>query len=248
MRVHTEELSWRGRLKRILEVGSNHVSLLDAHGRKTAVCWEVSDILSVCRSSQEKLHLRVPGPCGLCAVTRVFVLQGGGSECEQLVEAVNSLRFRSIHKQLRANIPWVIAVHGGAGVTRAGVAQRGDEPYLTLMCDSLEAGAAILRRGGSAIDAAEAAVCVLEDCPLVNAGRGSVFAADGTHEMEACVVEGNSRKAGAVLGLKTTRHPIRGARAVMERAPHVALHGCDAWLQQQGLEQCPPGWFDTPER
>lgn len=246
--MRTEEVSWRGRLKRILQVGPSHVSILDKDGCQISACWEPSDILGVYSSSQVQLHLRVPGPCGLCAVTRVFEIQSCGSECEKLVEAVNGLRLRSIHASNAPSINWVIAVHGGAGVTRAGVARRGDEPYLALMHDALKAGAAVLRRGGPAIDAAEAAVCLLEDSPLVNAGRGSVFAADGTHEMEACVVEGNSRAAGAVLGLRTTRHPIRGARAVMERSPHVALYGCDAWLRQQGLEQCAPGWFDTHER
>jgi len=81
------------------------------------------------------------------------------------------------------------------------------------MRDAIEAGAAVLRRGGCAMDAAEAAVRLLEDCPLVNAGRGSVFTTDGTHEMEAAVMDGETRAAGAVLGLRTTRHAVSGARA-----------------------------------
>jgi beta-aspartyl-peptidase (threonine type) len=88
---------------------------------------------------------------------------------------------------------------------------------------------------------------VLEDSPLVNAGCGSAFTADGTHEMEACIMDGGSRAAGAVLGLRTTRHPVQGARAVMDRSPQVAIYGCDAWLEQQGLEQRPTSWFDATQ-
>jgi beta-aspartyl-peptidase (threonine type) len=123
----------------------------------------------------------------------------------------------------------------------------GDDPFLRLAEEALEAGAAVLRGGSSGLDAAEAAVCVLEDCPLVNAGRGSAFTADEKHEMGACIMDDRGRLAGAVLGLGTTRYAVKGARAVMDRSPHVALYGCDAWLDQQGLEQQDPSWFDTPQ-
>lgn len=142
--------------------------------------------------------------------------------------------------------PWVIAVHGGAGAPCEGSESHGDDPYLHLAEEALEAGVAVLRAGGSGVDAAEAAVRVLEDSPLVNAGRGSALTADGTHEMEACIVDGSSRTVGAVLGLRTTRHPVQGARAVMDRSPHVVLYGCDAWLDEQGIEQRETSWFDTP--
>ena len=144
--------------------------------------------------------------------------------------------------------PFTIAVHGGAGVISSAVERHGVHAYTSALAAALEAGRAILASGGAALDAVEAAVCVLEDCELFNAGRGSVFCEDGTHRMEASMQDGRTCAAGAVLGLRTTRHPIKGARAVMDRTRHVALADCDAWLAQQGLEQQPAGWFDTAER
>ena len=145
-------------------------------------------------------------------------------------------------------MPFALAVHGGAGVVTAAVQRHGESAYMAALSDSLDAGRRILACGGSATDAVEAAVRVLEDCELFNAGRGSVFCDDGTHRMEASLQEGHTRQAGAVIGLQTTRHPISGARAVMERTRHVALADCDAWLAEQGLEQRPSSWFDTDER
>ena len=143
---------------------------------------------------------------------------------------------------------YAIAVHGGAGVVTAAVSLHGEAAYTTALSAALEAGRAILASGGDALHAVEAAVCVLEDSELFNAGRGSVYCEDGTHRMEASLQEGHTRRAGAVIGLQTTRHPISGARAVMERTRHVALADCDAWLREQGLEQKPASWFGTAER
>ena len=143
---------------------------------------------------------------------------------------------------------WTLVVHGGAGVIASAVARHGAEAYLCALREALDAGRHILAAGGSALDAVEVAVRVLEDSPLFNAGRGSVFAADGTHRMEASLQDGRTRQAGAVLSLQTTRNPISGARAVMERTRHVALADADAWLQQQGLEQQDASWFDVDIR
>ena len=104
---------------------------------------------------------------------------------------------------------WTLVVHGGAGVIASAVARHGAEAYLCALREALDAGRHILAAGGSALDAVEAAVRVLEDSPLFNAGRGSVFAADGTHRMEASLQDGRTRQAGAVLALQTTRHPTR---------------------------------------
>ena len=143
---------------------------------------------------------------------------------------------------------WTLVVHGGAGVIASAVARHGAEAYLCALREALDAGRHILAAGGSALDAVEVAVRVLEDSPLFNAGRGSVFAADGTHRMEASLQDGRTRQAGAVLSLQTTRNPISGARAVMERTRHVALADADAWLEQQGLEQQDASWFDVDIR
>ena len=107
---------------------------------------------------------------------------------------------------------------------------------------ALAAGSAVLKRNGKALDAVEAAVEVLEDDPLFNAGRGAAFAADGTNEMDAALMDGATLAAGSVAAVHSTRHPIALARAVMERTPYVMMvgTGADAFARAQGIEQKPP--------
>ena len=118
------------------------------------------------------------------------------------------------------------------------------------LSDALEAGIAILQTGGHALDAVEAAVRLLEDDPQFNAGRGSVFTAEGRIECDAAIMDGNNRMAGAVAGVRSTRNPIELARAVMEQSPHVFLagSGADAFARAHGMEAVAPEWFETPER
>lgn len=149
------------------------------------------------------------------------------------------------------NRGWSLAIHGGAGVIeRASLSPEQDAAYRAALERALEAGAAILEAGGSALDAVEAAVRVMEDDPLFNAGRGAVFTADGRIELDAAVMDGATLNAGAVAGLTTTRHPVSAARAVMERSPHVMLigPGADAFSASVGLEQVDPAWFFTERR
>ena len=115
---------------------------------------------------------------------------------------------------------------------------------------ALETGSAILERGGGALDAVEATARELEDDPHFNAGRGSVFTYQGTIELDASIMDGRTRAAGAVTGATATRNPISLARAVMERSPHVFLsrEGADEFSRQQGLEQAPSEYFQIPER
>ncbi|MEQ1505306.1 MAG: isoaspartyl peptidase/L-asparaginase, partial [Myxococcota bacterium] len=115
---------------------------------------------------------------------------------------------------------------------------------------ALDAGAAVLRAGGSAVDASVAAVVVLEDDPLFNAGRGAVLAADGSVELDAAVMDGSDRRAGAIAGAKTPRNPILLARAVMDHTPHVLLAGAgaDALAIERSLPIEPPSYFRTDER
>jgi len=107
-----------------------------------------------------------------------------------------------------------------------------------------------LKKGGSALDAIEASIHILENEPLFNAGRGAVFTADGKNELDASIMEGRTLKAGAVAGVTRTRHPISLARAVMEKSPHVFLigDGADAFSKAQGLEQVEPSYFFTERR
>ena len=115
---------------------------------------------------------------------------------------------------------------------------------------ALEAGAAVLRNGGSALDAVQAAIEFMEDDPLFNAGRGAVFTAAGANELDAAIMDGTDLNLGAVAGVTRTRHPVALARAVMEQSPHVMLigQGADAFAVEQGLEQVDPSWFFTERR
>ena len=146
---------------------------------------------------------------------------------------------------------WSIVLHGGAGVIeRAEMSPQMDAAYRAGLKAALEAGAAVLKRGGSSVDAVEASIRILEDDPLFNAGRGAVFTAEGKNELDAAVMDGKTLMAGSVAGVTRTRHPISLARAVMEHSPHVMLigSGADAFAKAQGLEQVDPSFFFTEHR
>lgn len=146
---------------------------------------------------------------------------------------------------------WSFAIHGGAGVIeRDSLTAEQDAAYRAALTRALEAGSAVLSGGGSALDAVQAAIEIMEDDPLFNAGRGAVFTAAGKNELDAAVMNGADLTAGAVAGLTRTRHPIAAARAVMERSPHVMLigEGADAFSASVGLEQVDPSFFFTERR
>jgi len=115
---------------------------------------------------------------------------------------------------------------------------------------ALDAGSAVLAAGGSALDAVEAAVVALEDDPHFNAGRGSVFTYEGVIELDASIMDGRGRAAGAVTGLTTIRNPVRLARAVMDDGRHVFLagKGAEEFARERGVETVDPAWFATEER
>lgn len=147
--------------------------------------------------------------------------------------------------------PWSLVVHGGSGrMTRAALTTAADAGYRAGLANALAAGAAVLNAGGSALDAVEASVRSLEDDPHFNAGRGAVFTAEGRNELDAAIMDGATRAAGAVAGATRTRNPISLARAVMEKTPHVLLarDGADIFSIEAGLEQVEPGYFRVEER
>ena len=142
-------------------------------------------------------------------------------------------------------------IHGGSGAMRpATMTPEQEEAARAGLHAALDAGEAVLASGGSALDAVEAAARVLEDDPSFNAGRGSVLTAEGVVELDAAIMEGTGRRAGAVAGLRTTRAPVSAARAVMEHSPHVLLtyDGADRFAAEHGLEQVDNGWFVVPFR
>lgn len=149
------------------------------------------------------------------------------------------------------NHHWAIVLHGGAGVIERGsMDPKTESAYRASLQTALQAGANILNKGGSSVDAVEAAIRIMEDDPLFNAGRGAVFTAEGKNELDAAIMDGATMKAGSVAGVTCTRHPITLARTVMEKSPHVMLigPGADAFAKHEGLEQVDPSFFFTERR
>ena len=158
---------------------------------------------------------------------------------------------RTVAARVSAVPHWSLGVHGGAGVIdRGDLTAQKEALYRAGLNDALSAGANILRSGGSSLDAVEAAVRVLEDNPLFNAGKGAVFNAEGRNELDASIMDGRTRMAGAVASVTRTRNPISLARAVMEKSEHVMLagEGADAFSKLRGLEQVDPSYFRTEQR
>jgi L-asparaginase / beta-aspartyl-peptidase len=150
-------------------------------------------------------------------------------------------------RKARVSLTPVIAIHGGAGVMRR------DQPgprHRAVLEQALHAGFEILKTGGRSVDAVTAAVVVLEDSPLFNAGRGSCFNADGEIEMDASVMEGAGLRAGAVAAVRRIRNPVLAARMVMENTRHVLLagEGAERLARQHGLKLEAPSYFHTALR
>lgn len=145
----------------------------------------------------------------------------------------------------------VIAIHGGAGaITRAELSQEQELRYIQALSEIVETGQRMLEAGRSALDVVTEAVRLLEECPLFNAGIGAVYTRDETHELDACVMDGNTLQAGAVAGVSHLRNPILAARLVMERSPHVMMigEGAENFAIAQGMERVSADVFSTPER
>ncbi len=144
-----------------------------------------------------------------------------------------------------------LVVHGGAGtILKENLTPEREEQYENALKQALEAGYTILAEGGSALDAVEAAVVVMEDSPLFNAGKGSVFTGQGTNEMDASIMDGSNLNAGAVASVRTIKNPIKAAREVMEKTRHVMLvgRGAELYAAAQGLEIVDPEYFFTQRR
>lgn len=145
----------------------------------------------------------------------------------------------------------VIAIHGGAGaITRASMSAEKEQHYLAELERIVSSGQAILAAGGSALDAVTEAVRLLEECPLFNAGKGAVFTHQGTHELDACIMDGRTLDAGAISCVNHIRNPILTARKVLEVSPHVMFTGAGAetFAREQGQEMVGAEYFFTQER
>ncbi len=145
----------------------------------------------------------------------------------------------------------VIAIHGGAGaISRAQMSLQQELRYIEALSAIVETGQKMLEAGESALNVVTEAVRLLEECPLFNAGIGAVFTRDETHELDACVMDGNTLKAGAVAGVSHLRNPVLAARLVMEQSPHVMMigEGAENFAFAHGMERVSPEIFSTPLR
>lgn len=145
----------------------------------------------------------------------------------------------------------VLVIHGGAGtILKSEMTPELEKQYRDTLEEALRSGYAILERGGTSLDAVEAAVRTMEDSPLFNAGKGAVFNHEGRNEHDACIMDGKSKKAGAVAAVTILKNPITAARAVMEKTSHVILsgRGAELFATEQGLEIVDPSYFWTKRR
>jgi beta-aspartyl-peptidase (threonine type) len=144
-----------------------------------------------------------------------------------------------------------IVIHGGAGtITKSSMTPELEKEYRDKLKDVLTAGYDILKKGGSAVDAVETAIRIMEDSPLFNAGKGAVFTHEGTNELDASLMDGRTLNAGAVAAVKHIKNPISLARLVMEKSWHVMLagDGAEAFAREQGMEMMPADYFRTDRR
>ena len=144
-----------------------------------------------------------------------------------------------------------LVIHGGAGnITRQNMTSAKEQAYITALTSALQTGYAVLKSGGTSLDAVEATIRVLEDSPLFNAGKGAVFTHDGKNELDASIMDGSNLRSGAIAGVTTIRNPISTARRLMEQSEHIMLigHGAEAFAEEQGLELVDPRYFYTETR
>ena len=145
---------------------------------------------------------------------------------------------------------WAIALHGGAGVISRNLSDERVQEYYDSLEEALEIGEDILKNGGSALDAVEQVVRYLEDNPLFNAGKGSVFTNEGKHELDAAIMDGSTLAAGALTGLTTVKNPVSLARHVMENSRHIFFFGSGAehYADQTDVKRVDNDWFFTQRR
>ncbi len=145
----------------------------------------------------------------------------------------------------------ILAIHGGAGaIARAQTTPAVRQQYEDALRTILASAERVLSQGGLALDAVTEAVRLLEECPLFNAGYGAVFTKTAEHELDAAIMDGQTRRCGSVANISTVRNPVLAARAVMEHSPHVFFVGrsAEAFAREQGLESVEPAYFSTPAR
>lgn len=220
--------------------GSAHLYATDPAGR----AWVVRGGFPETQAAGKPLQL------GRVEVTGV----DSGSTLHLPSGAVDAPAFQRAYRvdngRLQEVAPMMLAIHGGAGVERADLSPEEERAARAALELALRRGHEALKAGKPALDAVAAAIVVLEDDPNFNAGRGAVFTHDGRNELDASLMDGATRAAGAVAGVHRVKNPILLARAVMERSPHVMMvgDGAEAFAKEQGVELVDPAWFRTEKR
>ncbi|VTP89192.1 isoaspartyl peptidase/L-asparaginase family protein [Sphingobacterium daejeonense] len=146
---------------------------------------------------------------------------------------------------------FVLAIHGGAGtILKKNMTDSLEKAYIEKLTESLQAGYDQIKQGKSSLDAVEAAIHVMEDSPLFNAGKGAVFTNQGKNELDAAIMDGSNLKAGAVAGVTSIKNPISAARAVMDKSEHVMMvgKGAEEFAAKNGIEIVDPKYFWTQQR
>jgi beta-aspartyl-peptidase (threonine type) len=154
-------------------------------------------------------------------------------------------------KQENMTGKYALAIHGGAGnLVKMNLTPQQQQEYIQALDNALLAGENVLKNGGSAVEAVEATVTILEDCPLFNAGKGAVFTHDGHNELDAAIMNGENLECGAVTGVRHIKNPIRLARTVMEQSEFILLQsqGAEDFAKEHGLEWVDTSYFFTQHR
>jgi beta-aspartyl-peptidase (threonine type) len=167
------------------------------------------------------------------------------------ISSLVALNLFAISLAQAAPVPFGIVIHGGAGtISRESMTPVQQQAYETILKHAVDTGYQVLDKGGSSLDAVAAAVVILEDSPLFNAGKGAVYTFDAKHELDAAIMRGDDRAAGAVAGVTTIKNPIKLARAVMEHTEHVLLagQGAEQFARTQQIELVDNSYFNTEFR
>lgn len=152
---------------------------------------------------------------------------------------------------ISAQKKYVLVIHGGAGtILKSNMTAKQEDEYKAKLTEALKAGYAEIQKGNSSVDAVAASIMIMEDSPLFNAGKGAVFTAEGTNELDASIMYGKDKSAGAIAGVHTIKNPITAAIAVMQKSEHVMLSGVGAeeFAKEQKLDIVDPSYFWTKNR
>lgn len=157
----------------------------------------------------------------------------------------------SFSLMISAQKKYVLVIHGGAGtILKSNMTAKQEDEYKAKLTEALKAGYAEIQKGNSSVDAVSASIMIMEDSPLFNAGKGAVFTAAGTNELDASIMDGKDKSAGAIAGVHTIKNPITAAIAVMQKSEHVMLSGVGAeeFAKEQKLDIVDPSYFWTKNR